>query len=340
MAQALQLVERYPQQTALNRETLGRVTTSYERLSAARYEFASGLLLSDAETVLAFSPGSPLAQEARLRAQTQIKQQQQMYELAESVYSLETDFVDDLTHLPSHRQVVETAIRLPSFMAQVDKRYYLGAVYGAIGDKPLTDYQLTRLLRHQDQVLAKAAELSRLLAKMASDERPADYEVTREAALDVVGVHQRLRNHMLKSLLADGLTAAEQSFKQISEVAATQMRRGQFEKVWDEQISPISHKQWLAFEAGYLKPLKQIKSAVKRQQSEDEGLAQLLAQSFPHAKLTHKYFWPEKDKDLKGYVAQGPVRAKEAAAIRAELAKVAVIQGGKINASYDWLASM
>lgn len=319
---------------AVSQAQIDNAKTSFKRLNETNHAFADVQKLTDAQTVLAISPNTELAKKALRIATEQQNQQQKLMEQLARLNQIETGFPENFHLSPLHKKVHSSGVKLPSFVDGLSERYYLGALNKQMKNKVLNDYQIQQLTYHQTEVLEVAFDLSEqfAIAQNQAELSPKMSEIQRSLH-QVITFHRQTMDSMLVSLLRNGIKAAEKSYHDITKVAVSQMTRGNFDKVWERQISPLTRKQWQVFDRSYLQPISTVRRAILTHNSKTDDQSEVLSQTFPHAKLTHKYFWPKTG--LEDYTNQAPARKLEAKKISKVLDGIKFDSFEGINQSYQ-----
>lgn len=338
VALAAKIIQQDPKSIDLSASQIKQAQTSYQRLVKSHYAFNDEQRIQDAQTVLDISPNTEIAKKARKTSHQQTKQQQLISEAVTSLYGIETEFTENFYLSPLHIKAQATSIKSPNFVDAVDEQYYLGALYKKLQDNALNDYQLQQLMFHENRALGAAlAARKQLSALDESGLLTPKLTKTKNSVQQIIEVHHQTMNYLLGSLIRNGMNAAEKSFLDISAVASSRMTRGRFDKVWKEQISPLSAKQWKIFERTYLEQISTVRLAILEHKIQSKANETVLSQTYPHAKLTYKYFWP--DDDLAAFRDQAPVRKREAQKITKVLDTIKFEDFSGINGSYQALVN-
>lgn len=317
---AEQLLRVEPDAIQLSYDQIDLASRSFKRLQENAYHFADPLRLKDARHLKLFSPNEKVAINGETRAIKEMAQLREFKVQMARIKQIETDFNDGFHRSPLHYKAIETGVKLPTFLARLDADYYLGALYQSVKEQPLNDYQLSQMLNHQNQVLFEAmavkSQLDKLAQKMPLITEAADIH---QCATALVEFHRQTQQYMLVSLIRNGLNKADSIFAQMSKVATSQMVRGQHDLVWKTSLKPLAHIQWKGFDLAYIRQIKVLRGAILEHHKGEARAATALSQTYPHAQLTYKYFWPNDDNDLVAFRDQGPQRKAEADKIRAVL---------------------
>ncbi len=333
LAIAGKIIQADPDLIDLTAEQISQAKISYERLVKAQYQFADATELQDAQAVLAISPNLAIAKRALKANSIQTKQKPLIAQQLRALHQLETHFSQRFHLNPLHKKVTKTSVSLPSFTDKISEQYYLGALSKKLDGNVLTDYQVQQLVNHENSALKLALTLNEQLTIIEKTHKlsPA-LSRSKTSLTQIIALHHQTMNHLLVSLIRDGMTAAEKSFNELSQVAASQTTRGNHEEVWAKVIGPLTHKQWPAFERAYLRPINIVRQAMLTHKKQTDAYDVVLSQTFPHAEVTYKYFWP-KDK-LDAHFEQAKVRKAEAAKISKVLDGIVFDEFNGIDQSY------
>ncbi len=302
---ATQIIAAQPDKLTLSMSQLKQAQGHYKALTDSPYYFADKQLLEDAQGVIKLAPHVEVAKQAVLRYQRQHKIVIDIKQRLARLAQLQTDFDDNLTATPSHQTVSAVGVTLPDFLDSVDEQTYLGAYYQGMKHQSLDNYQLQQLLSHANQVLDLARPLSEQLTALTAEHslQPGLLE-QRSSVSKINALYRQTLSHMLIALMRNGLDAGLKAYNSISNAASSQMYRGRINEVWLHQIRPLSQKEWKLFDKQYLQPIQAVRLVLINQVDKQGPLAPLFAQTYPHAKLSYRYFWP-KDDDLSLYLKQG-----------------------------------
>lgn len=333
IALASKIIKADPSLLDLSGEQISQAKVSYERLKKDQYQFADALEQKDAEAVLAISPNLSLAKRALNAYSIQTKQKPLIAQQLKALYQLETHFSERFHLNPLHKKVTKTSVTLPSFVDGISSTYYLGAFSKKLDGKVLTDYQVQQLVNHENSTLKLAMKLSEQLNTIEQTHKLSAPLNRSKASLDqIIALHHQTMKHLLVSLIRDGMKAAEKSFNELSKVAGSQMTRGNHEEVWAKIIGPITHKQWPLFERTYLRPINIVRQGMLTHKDQTDAYDLVLSQTFPHAEVTYKYFWPKDKLDV--HFEQAKVRKMEAAKISKVLDGIVFDDFSGIDESY------
>jgi hypothetical protein len=302
-------------------------------LVKAQYQFADASELKDAQAVLAISPNLAIAKRALKANNRQTKQKPLIAQQLKALHQLETHFSERFHLNPLHKKVTKTSVSLPSFVGKISAQYYLGAFSKKLDGNVLTDYQVQQLVNHENNALKLAMTLNEQLNTIEKTHKlsPA-LSRSKTSLTQIIALHHQTMNHLLVSLIRDGMKAAEKSFNELSLVATSQTTRGNHEEVWAKVIGPLTHKQWPAFERTYLKPINIVRQAMLTHKKQTDVYDVVLSQTFPHAEVTYKYFWPKDKLDV--HFDQVKVRKAEAAKINKVLDGIVFDEFNGIDQSY------
>lgn len=241
----------------------------------------------------------------------QLKQMVAIEQQIQALYRFETDFPANFHHTPSHQTVWQTGAKLPTFLDNMSSDHYLGALKHKLANQPMNNYQLQQLLNHQKEALEKAVLLDNKLAAMADEYTSAELlDNYRGSLQQVISLHRQTMAHLLVSLMRNALVAAEKTYDEIGTVVSTQNYQAKSDEVWQHSIKPITQKQWRQFDKKYLQQINAVRAVLVANVDKNDKLTALFSQTYPHAMLSYKYFWPETD--LPAYLEQGAKRKREA----------------------------
>ncbi|MCJ8271484.1 MAG: hypothetical protein MJK04_19060 [Psychrosphaera sp.] len=333
IALASKIIKADPGLIDLTGEQISQAKVSYARLNKAQYQFADALERKDAQAVLVISPNLAVAIRALKANSIQTKQKPLIAQQLKALHQLETHFSEKFHLNPLHKKVTKTSVTLPSFAGKISAQYYLGAFNKKLNGKVLTDYQVQQLVNHQNNALKLAITLNAQLTTIEKTHKlSAALTRSKTSLTQIIALHHQTMNHLLVSLIRDGMKAADKSFNDLSKVAGSQMTRGNHEEVWAKIIGPLTHKQWPLFKRTYLIPINIVRQAMLTHKDKTNVYDVVLSQTFPHAEVTYKYFWP-KDK-LGEHFEQGKARMAEAAKINKVLDGITFDDFSGIDQSY------